>query len=284
MIAREQLHQEPWEELTDGIWRARLEPAGVNVGLIVGDDAALLIDTGSCPEQGAAIRASITDVTDKPLRYVVITHPHWDHWFGAAAFRDVEIVGHVGLADEATRPEQIDSACEIGVDPADIVAPTAPMQLIRAIDLGGRRVELLHGGPAHTQADIFAYVPDADVVFAGDLLEQSGPPSFGPDCDLKNWAQALDVMMGLLNEHSQVVPGHGEPMNHMDSFEQRARIGVIYPTVLDLVKGGVQREQAQQSGEWPYPPHVMVPALDRAYAQVKAAGVDPKRQLGLRSL
>jgi glyoxylase-like metal-dependent hydrolase (beta-lactamase superfamily II) len=79
-----------WRPVRDGVYVTSLEPVGANCGLVVGTSGALLVDAGSSPAQGAALRASVAQLTDVPLRAVVVTHHHWDHAYGLGAFADVE--------------------------------------------------------------------------------------------------------------------------------------------------------------------------------------------------
>ena len=67
-------------------------------------------------------------------------------------------------------------------------------------------------------------VPDADVLFAGDLIESAGPPSFGPDSVPDEWPATLDAVIGLMTAATLAVPGHGEPVDREFVFEQRGRI------------------------------------------------------------
>ena len=85
----------PWNTIAEGIFVLVAQPANVNIGLVVGQDSCLLIDTGSTPDQGREIRARIAEVTDRPLTHVVVTHAHWDHLYGLAAFDDLVTIGPV---------------------------------------------------------------------------------------------------------------------------------------------------------------------------------------------
>ena len=93
-----------------------------------------------------------------------------------------------------------------------------------ALDLGDRRVEIAHLGRGHTEGDLVVVVPDADVLFAGDLLESAGPPSFGPDSVPDEWPATLDAVIGLMTATTVAVPGHGEPVGREFVFEQRGWI------------------------------------------------------------
>jgi len=232
----------PFTPLTEGVWRAVAEPESVTVGLIAGTAGALVVDTGSTPERGVEIRRAAEATAGVPVIAIVITHDHYDHVGGLAAFSDVPSYGHASVA---------------GV--------SVPFSLARTIDLGGRRAEVVHFGPAHTQGDVVVVVPDADVVFAGDLIETSGPPSFEPESSLDGWPKALDGMLGALREHTIVVPGHGDPVDRMEAFEQRGRIAALLPTARWLRARGVQREAALTATEWPFPSAVIEPLLGRLW-------------------
>src|SRR4029453_10994073 len=93
-----------------------------------------------------------------------------------------------------------------------------------APDLGDRRVEIAHLGRGHTDGDLVIVVPDADLLFAGDLIESAGPPSFCPNLVPQKWPGPLDAVIGLMKATTLAVPGHGEPVDREFVFEQRGRI------------------------------------------------------------
>ena len=90
---------------------------------MVGSERALLVDTGSSPAQGAAVRASVAAVTDRPLSAVAVTHWHYDHAFGLAAFADLLTIGHESVRGRLGSAEARAEALRLGVDAADLVAP-----------------------------------------------------------------------------------------------------------------------------------------------------------------
>ncbi len=213
-----------WQPVAPGVFRAVAEPETVNLGLIVGDHSALLVDTGSSPNQGRVVRESISAVTDRPLVGVVVTHWHFDHAFGLAAFVNVSTIGHESVRGRLESPESAAEAVRLGVEPVALAAPTREIVVAMGVDLGGRRVEIAHLGEGHTGGDLVVVVPDADVIFAGDLIESAGPPSFGPDSKPDAWAGTLDGVIGLMTAATVLVPGHGEPVDREFVFEQRGRI------------------------------------------------------------
>jgi glyoxylase-like metal-dependent hydrolase (beta-lactamase superfamily II) len=206
------------------VYVAVAEPESVNLGLIVGSQWTLLVDTGSSPLQGRALRASLAAVTDRPLTAVVVTHWHYDHAFGLAAFADVPKIAHESLRGRLLSAEAASEAQRLDVDPDELGQPSVEIAVATALDLGGRRVEIAHLGRGHTDGDLVVVVPDADVLFAGDLLESAGPPAFGPDSVPDEWPATLDAVIGLMTATTLAVPGHGEPVNREFVFEQRGRI------------------------------------------------------------
>jgi glyoxylase-like metal-dependent hydrolase (beta-lactamase superfamily II) len=214
----------PWQELAPGIYRAVAEPASVNLGLVVGTEAALLVDTGSSPEQGRAVRESIATVTDSPLVAAVATHWHFDHAFGLAAFGDLVTVAHESVRGRLGSAEAAAEATRLGLAAEDLGLPSRELVVAVGFDLGGRRVEVAHLGRGHTDGDLVVVVPDADVVFAGDLIESAGPPSFGPDSVTDEWAGTLDGLVGLMTERTVAVPGHGDPVDRQFVFGQRGEV------------------------------------------------------------
>jgi glyoxylase-like metal-dependent hydrolase (beta-lactamase superfamily II) len=213
-----------WRELAAGVYLATAEPESVNIGLVVGTKSALLVDTGSSPAQGRTIRESLSSVTDRPLAAVVVTHWHYDHSFGLTAFAGIPTIGHETVRARLGSSEAAAAAARLGIATAELAAPEREIVVATAVDLGGRRVEIAHLGRGHTDGDLVVVVPDADLLFAGDLIESAGPPSFGPDSVPAEWAGTLDGLIGLMREATRAVPGHGEPVGREFVFEQRGRI------------------------------------------------------------
>lgn len=271
----------PFSPVADGVFVAVAEPAAVNIGLVVGPSGALVIDTGSSPAQGAGIRAAAEAFAGVPVTGVLVTHAHFDHLFGLAGFADVPSWGHEDLATWLGREEAAAAAAELGVEVAQLVPPAHGFALARVLDAGGRRIEALHFGPGHTDTDVMAYLPDANVIFTGDLLESAGPPSFGPDSHLKDWPSAVDGILGLVDEDTVLIPGHGPVMDRMAAFQQRAEISAVYGQAEYLVRQGVRQEQAYERGEWPFDEATIRAALPLAYAELAAAGIVPRTQLPL---
>ena len=272
----------PFEQLRPGIWRAVAQPAGVNIGLIVGSAGALVVDTGSSPAQGAEIRAAAEAAADGvPLLGAVVTHSHFDHYYGLAAFDDLAGYGHESLIAALDADQVADEVADLGFARGELRPPNRPLALARMVDLGGRHVEIVHFGRGHTAGDLVVIVPDADVIFTGDLLEQSAPPAMGADCFLKEWPTALDGVLGLVSEHTLLVPGHGAPVDRVFAFTQRAEISAVYGQVEYLIGRGTRAEDALTAGDWPFDDATIAAVLPIAYAQLAAEGKVPRPRLRL---
>lgn len=292
-----------WQELRPGVHRAVAEPATVNIGLVVGTDGVLLIDTGSTPEQGRAIAESAQALAGRSITHVIITHQHWDHFWGLAGVLelapDAEVIAHesvtVPAADDLAAATQ---ARELGIDLASLAAPTTLISLARGVNLGGFRVEAIHLGPAHTPGDLLVVVAQARVAFTGDLYETSGPPCFMAESTIETWPSVLDGALAGAKEDTLVVPGHGDPTGPFAAFQQRAEISMIFGAAERLVARGVALEQAlaaldspvddegrphpgASEWQWPFTPEAIKAALPLCYAELKAKGSEPRRMLPL---
>ncbi|MBO8194270.1 MBL fold metallo-hydrolase [Streptomyces oryzae] len=211
--------EERWERIAPGVLRRRLPQWDATVGVVGGEREALLIDTGSSLLEGAEIRAEVTALLGRRVTRVVLTHPHFDHIFGTAVFAGAEVYAAVGVSELLSRSTDLlrDDAVAHGLledeagEAADVlVRPHHPVSGQLTLDLGGREVVLLNVGPAHTEHDLAVLVPGSpDVVFCGDLVEESGAPQAGADAHPSRWPAALDRLLALGGEDAVYVPGHG---------------------------------------------------------------------------
>jgi quinoprotein relay system zinc metallohydrolase 2 len=182
-----------------------------NIGFIVGENAVLVTDSGGSWADGAQLRRIIKDKTDKPIRYVVQSHVHPDHAFGAASFLEdaPEFIGHANLPQVlAARGEfyRKGLAAILGEANAGPVAP--PTRLVSGggeVDLGGRTIRFNAHGPAHTHADLSFVDGQTGLLFPADLLFVGRVPSL--DGNLLGWLKELD-QLGTMGA-KRAVPGHG---------------------------------------------------------------------------
>ena len=237
-------------DVADGVYLFVSQPYG-DVGLdgnsvvITGRDGVLVFDTNGTPASARQVLAAIRTITDKPVRYVVYSHWHWDHWYGTevytAAFPGVKIVAHekakalmAGPAIEFNRPGlERQLPAYIGmlekraitdhkVQPlldedrffldqkknAHLVLPDTTYTDRLDLELGGRTVQLRHDDRAITPGDTYLYLPAGKVVVAGDLLVN--PVTFGLSSYPTGWLKTLEGIDRL--DVDVLVPGHGEPL------------------------------------------------------------------------
>jgi glyoxylase-like metal-dependent hydrolase (beta-lactamase superfamily II) len=216
-----------WERLAPGVARRRLPGWDATVGLVAGANGALLYDTGSSLREGAGIRREAEALLGRRVTHIALSHSHFDHVLGTGVFAGVEIFAAAGMDTALTsqRESVSTSAVRQGVPPAAAVEATellrAPHHLVsdeRTLDLGGGRTVLLASlGPAHSRHDLVALVPGLgeapEVVFCGDLVEESGEPQAGSDAVTARWPQSLDRLLALGGESAVYVPGHGAVVN-----------------------------------------------------------------------
>lgn len=278
-------HLRDWRQVAEGVYVAVADPASVNIGLVIGTDAALIVDTGSSPEQGAAIREAATRFTDRPLAGAVVTHAHFDHAFGIAGFAGLDTVGHESLPEELTSSRSAAKAAELGFDPAALRPPSRTITIAGVVPLGGNRVaEFIHLGPAHSAGDLAISVSDADVIFAGDLIETAGPPWFGPDSAPEQWPWAVDQLATLAGAQTRIIPGHGDPIDRGSVLEQRDQLDAVRSEIERLFEAGVAAEDAPAAGEWPIPVEHVAGGIPTRYATLRDAAANTAGPEGRRTL
>lgn len=243
-----------WTPLGTGCWVRAYAEWNVNVGVVAGDDGLLVIDTRGTAEQGHALCDDIRRLDPRPVRWVVNTHAHFDHVLGNVAFDDATIYAHEGAAVRMAAS-------------ADLAGrlPDTTFSSVAALDLGDRLVEIFHPGRGHTDGDAVVRVADLDVVFAGDLIEESAPPSYGHDCFPLDWPETLDLAMSVIAAGTRVVPGHGAVVDEAFVADQRADIGAVATAIAGLAQSGVPVGQALEQGEWPWESHLLGEAVRRGY-------------------
>jgi glyoxylase-like metal-dependent hydrolase (beta-lactamase superfamily II) len=274
-------------EVADRVWVARYEWFDVNVSVVAGAAGLLVVDTNASERAAREVLADLRRLSPAPLTAVVNTHVHFDHTFGngVLAGEGAEVIAHeeAAAALPAHAAEiRAQAAAEADEDAryAEIVAteelvPARTFSSALTLDLGDRLVELVHPGRGHTGGDVVLRVPDADVLLAGDLVEESaarhGVPGLGSDCYPMDWPTSLDLALNLIGPGTVVVPGHGAPVGREFVQEQRAALGIVAETIRDLAGRGVPLDQALEVGDWPYPREELAHAVRRGYEHLPRA-------------
>jgi glyoxylase-like metal-dependent hydrolase (beta-lactamase superfamily II) len=263
-----------WTEVGDRVFVRRYAFYDQNIGVVLGDEAALLIDTRISHRQAAEIRADLGELTPLPVAVVVNTHGHSDHCFGNHPFRPATIWGHercVTMMEStaerqrqgtiAAIPELASELYEVVFDPPDRTFGEAATV---EVEPGGRTVELRYLGRGHTDNDIVILVPDTNVLFAGDLLEADATPFFGDGFPI-DWPATVERLVELAD--GTVVPGHGSVGDRAFAIHQLGEFREI-EALARLVHGGVLSIDAAVL-RTPYPADAALEPLTRALAQLR---------------
>ena len=189
-----------------------------NTGVIIGDDSVMIIDAQATPAMAARVIEKIRTVTDKPIKYVVLSHYHAVRVLGASAYGASEIIASEKCRGMIQERGNEDWASELGRFPRLFQAaesvpgltwPSVTFNGKMTVYLGKRRVELLQLGRAHTAGDIVAWVPDAGVMFTGDIVEYHSACYCG-DAHFNDWPATLDAI-ARYNPKS-IAPGRGDAL------------------------------------------------------------------------
>ncbi len=281
-----------FDALGEGIYAYTAE-GDPNSGIIIGDDSCMVIDAQATPTMAGDVIARVRNVTDKPIRYVVLSHYHAVRVFGASAYKGATII-----ASDATRAliherGEADKASEIGrfprlfrgedSIPAGLVWPHVTFKKSLTVWLGSREVRLMHLGRGHTAGDIVAHVPDADTVFSGDLVEYHSACYCG-DAHFKDWQKTLDAVEAL--GAKALVPGRGaalgKPEQVADAIKlTRTFLSTLYGAAKATVEAkgslkdamnNVRKVMDGQFGNFAIYEHCLPFNVSRAYDE--ARGID----------
>ncbi|WP_101048088.1 MBL fold metallo-hydrolase [Macromonas nakdongensis] len=190
-----------------------------NTGIIIGDDAVMVIDTQATPVMAQDVIRRIREVTDKPIKYVVMSHYHAVRVLGASAYMaegGEQIIASRDTYDLVVERGEFDKASEIGrfprlfqnVEsvPEGLTWPTMTFEGKMSVWLGSLEVQLIQLGRGHTKGDTVAWIPSEKILFSGDLVEFDATPYAG-DAYFSDWPQTLDNVAALQPE--KLVPGRG---------------------------------------------------------------------------
>ena len=186
-----------------------------NTGIVVGDDAVMVIDTQATPVMAQDVIRRIREVTDKPIRYVMLSHYHAVRVLGASAYGADHVIASRDTFELIIERGEQDKASEIGRFPRlfravesvpGLTWPTLVFEKRMTLWMGKLQVEIMQLGRGHTKGDTVVWLPQDKVLFSGDLVEYDATPYAG-DAYLADWPATLDAIAALKPE--KLVPGRG---------------------------------------------------------------------------
>lgn len=228
-----------------------------NTGVIIGDDSVMVVDTQATPAMAQLVIDRIRSVTDKPIKYVALSHYHAVRVLGASAYDASEVIASDRTAAMIHERGQEDWDSEYGrfprlFDAAESIPgltwPTVTFDRRMTVDLGKRRVELMHLGRAHTAGDTVAWVPDAGVMFSGDTVEYRSACYCG-DAHFADWTNTLDAIRRF--DADSLMPGRGdalvgtEQVNEALDLTRNFLLSTYRPVARVAAKGGSLNEAFQ---------------------------------------
>jgi glyoxylase-like metal-dependent hydrolase (beta-lactamase superfamily II) len=263
-----------WDEIADRIFTRRYAFFDQQIGVVLSGPDVLVVDTRSTPAQAREIATDLRGLTRQPVSVVIDSHWHFDHSFGNSIFRPATIWGHARTVDRmlergratieriaAGIPEIAADIREVAIDP-----PDRTFDERTSIELADRVVELRYLGRAHTDTDVVMTVPDADVLFAGDLVEGQAPPSFGDSYPIE-WPGVVERMLELVT--GPVVPGHGDVAGRAFVEEQLAGFRALAELAQAVHSGTLDLAAAIEDAPFEAPAEVARQALGRALGQLR---------------
>lgn len=213
-----------FDKLAEGVYAYTAE-GDPNTGIIIGDDGVMVIDTQATPKMAQDVIRRIREVTDKPIKYVVLSHYHAVRVMGASAYGADHIIASEATYDLIVERGQFDFDSEVGRFPRlfqgvesvpGLTWPSITFKTGMTLWMGKRRVELLHLGRGHTKGDIVAWLPEEKILFSGDLVEFGATPYTG-DAYLTDWPQTLANVRAL--GAKKLVPGRGDALTTPETVE-----------------------------------------------------------------
>lgn len=274
-----------FSQISEHAWAYTAE-GDPNTGIIIGDDAVLVADTQATPAMAADVIRRIREVTDKPIKYVVLSHYHAVRVLGASAYQPQQIIASQDTYDLIVERGEQDKASEIGrfprlfrnveTVPKGLTWPTMTFTGKMTLWLGKLEVQLLQLGRGHTKGDTVVWLPQERTLLSGDLVEFDATPYAG-DAYFKDWPQTLDNLAAL--KPKALVPGRGAALTTEADVAKglagtRGFIADVYANVSAAASAGkdlkavykeVYQKLKPKYGQWVIFDHCMPFDVTRCY-------------------
>lgn len=254
-------------KVTERVWYVQGEPGmasaanegyNSNAGFIVTDEGVVVIDALGSPALGEAFLTAIRKVTPKPVKRVIVTHYHADHFYGLPAFRKAgaDIWAHFEAREhllsgeaELRRQQRARDLFPWVTDDMPLLHADRWLEGDATFTLGGKRFEIQHFGPAHSPEDLVIVVPDEGVVFIGDILFTGRIPFVG-EADSKAWLAKIERLIAL--KPRLMVTGHGEVSRNptKDLVLTRDYLTYLRQVMGKAVEDFVPFEEAYKRTDW----------------------------------
>ena len=238
-----------FSQISEHAWAYTAE-GDPNTGIVIGDDCVLVADTQATPAMAQDVIRRIREVTDKPIKYVVLTHYHAVRVLGASAYGADHILASQDTYDLIVERGEQDKASEIGrfprlfagveTVPPGMTWPTMTFTGKMTLWLGKLEVQLLQLGRGHTKGDTVVWLPGEKALLSGDLVEFDATPYAG-DAYFQDWPQTLDNIAAL--QPTALVPGRGAALTTPDEVAKglagtRDFIADVWASVSASAKSG----------------------------------------------
>lgn len=241
-----------WDKLSDNAYAYTAE-GDPNTGVIIGDDACMIIDATATPVAAQGVIRKIREITDKPIKYVVLTHYHAVRVLGASGYKDEglqQIIASQDTRDLIVERGQQDMDSEIGRFPRLFQAvesvpgltwPTLTFRGEMTLWLGQLEVKIQQVGRGHTKGDTIVYLPQQNICFSGDLVEADAACYTG-DAYLADWPATLDALTAM--NFDKLVPGRGAALLTPDAVKKglaytRDFVSTLYTSAQEAVAQGM---------------------------------------------
>ena len=238
-------------EIGEGLWAFTAE-GDPNTGVIIGDDGCMIIDATATPVAAQGVIAKIREITDKPIKYVVLTHYHAVRVLGASGYRDEgleQIIASQDTWDLIVERGQQDMDSEIGRFPRLFQAvesvpgltwPTMTFTGEMTVWMGKLEVKIKQIGRGHTKGDTIVYLPSQNICFSGDLVEADAA-CYSGDAYLSEWPQTLERLAAM--KFDKLVPGRGPTLMTPDTVQKglaytRDYVSTLYQAAQEAVAQG----------------------------------------------
>ena len=231
-----------------------------NSAFLVTDEGVLVIDTRQHPRHGADLIERIRRITDKPIKWVINTHAHGDHYYGNQAFKaaGATIIAHRDVVAGMIKNEQLEFKRRLAffksldLDPAEVktVLPDVTFDSRVTLKLGGRVVEIMYLGPGQNPGDTLVYFPHARALYVGGPFANNNwsNMSFTPSMD--GWIALLNRIAAMDNV-DLFLPGHGDVGKREDVLEEARLLTEVQAAVKAAIARGMSREEIVKTLRFP---------------------------------